>query len=87
MLASPPGFEEFVRATSEPAKDLTLLKAAMDFIDFKKFAAPAETYGAEFVEGPEYKLILKFLFRKNVKIENTCFNFSISLSLKKLYRF
>lgn len=51
MTFSPPGFEEFVRATSEPAKDLTPLKPSTDAIDFEKVAAIALTYGAEFVEG------------------------------------
>ncbi len=53
MTFSPPGFEEFVRATSEPAKDLTPLKPASDSIDFGKVAELALTYGAEFVEGIE----------------------------------
>lgn len=51
MTFSPPGFEEFVRATSEPANDLTPLYPAADSIDFEKVAELALTYGAEFVEG------------------------------------
>jgi quercetin dioxygenase-like cupin family protein len=52
MFFSPSGFEDFIRATSEPATSLIPPPPAPIELDFEQLAALAQQYGAEFVEPP-----------------------------------
>ncbi len=52
MIFSPPGFENFVRATSVAATSLTPPPPESIEIDFDEVAKLAAQYGAEFVEPP-----------------------------------
>ncbi len=53
MFFSPAGFEDFIRATSEPAQSLVPPTPATIELDFEQIAALAGQYGAEFVEPPD----------------------------------
>ena len=53
MICSPAGFEDFVRATSVPAKSLVPPPPTEIDMDFDDLTTVAEQYGMEFVESPE----------------------------------
>jgi quercetin dioxygenase-like cupin family protein len=53
MFFSPSGFENFIRATSDPAESLVPPPPADIELDLEQIAALARQYGAEFVEPPE----------------------------------
>jgi quercetin dioxygenase-like cupin family protein len=53
MFFSPSGFEDFIRATSEPAKSLVPPPPAAIEMDFERLEALARQYGTEFVDPPE----------------------------------
>jgi quercetin dioxygenase-like cupin family protein len=54
MMFSPPGFEDFIRETSEVATSLVPPPPESVVVDYEKVVEIAAKYGTEFVDPPNY---------------------------------